>query len=139
VRALAFLTAAAFLIACGGPAGGNDGGSGGPKIGTLPNKIDFGFDAGTAVAVGLVGTQDLVISNTGGGTLTLNTVTLTGDPEFTATRPSTMSLGAGEKVTVTVTFSPTDVKTYSGQVAISSNATNVPSAGVQVRGVGKAP
>ena len=69
----------------------------------------------------------------------MSSITLSGDPEFTANRPSSMSVDAGEGVDVTVTFSPMDVKTYSGRITIVSNAKNVPTAGITVQGVGEPP
>ena len=135
----AFLTVG-VLVACGGPTnnGGQDAGTG-PRIATIPARIDFGIDAGTAVKVGLAGTATLTIKNSGSGVLTMTSVTLSGDPEFTATRPAAMSLDAGEGTDVTVTFSPMDVRNYSGRITIQSNAKNVPTAGITVQGKGEAP
>jgi hypothetical protein len=140
VRTIAFLTVAAVLIGCGGPVGGGDAGSPDPRIATSPARVDFGLDGGTAVTVGSVGTVDLTIYNSGGGTLVLSSVTLQADPEFTANRPMLMSLDAGATTTVTVSFSPMVVKNYTGgRLVISSNAKNAPTAGITVQGVGKAP
>jgi hypothetical protein len=140
VRALAILTAAAFLIACGGPGSGTDAGSTDPRIATSPPRIDFGLDGGTPVTVGSVGTLDLTIYNSGGGSLVMSSVTLQADPEFTATRPSTMTLDGGATTTITISFSPMDVKAFTGgRILISSNAKNAPTAAITVQGVGKAP
>jgi hypothetical protein len=63
----------------------------------------------------------------------------TGDPEITATRPANLSLEAGDKADVTITFSPMDVKAFSGRITISSNAKNAPTAAITVQGLGKQP
>jgi hypothetical protein len=139
VRAIAFLTVG-VLVACGGTNNntGQDAGTG-PRIATIPARIDFGVDAGTPVKVGLAGSQTLTIKNSGSGVLTMSSVTLSGDPEFTATRPASMALDAGEGTDITITFSPMDVRTYSGRITITSNAKNVPTAGISVSGRGEAP
>jgi large repetitive protein len=140
VRELGLLTTGLLFVACGGPSGGQDAGSGsGPRIATFPARVDFGVDAGSPVDVGLVGTATLTIKNSGSGTLTLSSVTLSGDPEFTATRPSSMDIAADAGSDITITFSPMDVRQYSGRITIQSNAKNVPTAGITVMGLGKQP
>jgi hypothetical protein len=138
VRTLLWLTAAASSLACGGPTAGPDAGSG-PRIATFPARVDFGIDAGTPVTVGGQDTATLTLSNTGSGVLVMSAINLSGDPEFTATRPATMSLDAGEKTDVTITFAPMVVKTYSARVTITSNARNGATVGIPVQGLGKAP
>jgi hypothetical protein len=139
VRAIGLLTAVLGFLACGGPTGGPDGGGSGPRIATFPARVDFGVDAGTPVDVGLVGTMTLTIKNSGSGTLTLTSVNLSGDPEFTATRPASMDIAADAGTDITITFSPMDVRNYGGRVTIQSNAKNVPTAGITVMGLGKQP
>lgn len=142
MRALAILTLSALALACSPGSGGSDGGGGsGPRLATYPARVDFGVDAGTPVDIGSIGTQTLTIKNIGSGTLELSSVTYQGDPELTATRPASMSLGPDAGTDVTITFSPMDARAYSGRIVINSNARNISTgtAAISVTGLGKQP
>ncbi|HZW91181.1 MAG TPA: choice-of-anchor D domain-containing protein, partial [Myxococcaceae bacterium] len=83
-----------------------------------PTVVSFG---GAAVNTQVSGT--LTISNVGGAPLVINGVSSPGAP-FSASGPPApgSTLGAGQSVTVTLTFAPTAVGMFSDQVVVDSSA-----------------
>jgi len=72
------------------------------------------------VQVGSTSTKTLRISNTGNSTLTVTSIIY--PPGFSGDWSG--NIPAGDSHDVTVTFSPTEVKTYSGTLRVSSNKTS---------------
>jgi Beta-propeller repeat/Abnormal spindle-like microcephaly-assoc'd, ASPM-SPD-2-Hydin len=76
----------------------------------------------------LVGTssasQIVTLTNTGNATLTITTLTSSGD--FQQTNTCGSSVAAGANCTITVTFGPTNINTRSGAITITDNATGSP-------------
>ena len=138
MRALLILGLSFLAVACSAPSGSPDAG-GPPRIATIPGRVDFGVDAGTPVNIGESANATLTLYNSGGQVLTMSAVTITGDPAFTAARPPTMSLDAGARTDVIVTFSPMEARVHTGRVNITSNAQNGATVAITVLGLGKTP
>ena len=75
--------------------------SGPPVLGVSPEDWDFG-----TVIINGVATKVFILSNTGGGTVTINSVTPNGLYFDVTVQPTDLSLGAGESTPFTVSFSP---------------------------------
>ena len=85
------------------------------KVLSLNGALDFGN-----VTVGSTDTRVLTISNLGNAALTINGITYPSG--FTGSWSG--NIAAGESQNVTVTFSPTESLTYSGDVDVDSNKTS---------------
>jgi len=79
-------------------------------------------------ATQLVGTssasQVVTLTNTGNATLTITSLTSSGD--FAQTNTCGSSVAAGANCTITVTFTPTNINTRSGAITIVDNAAGSP-------------
>jgi hypothetical protein len=79
-------------------------------------------------ATQLVGTssasQVVTLTNTGNATLTITSLTSSGD--FAQTNTCGSSVAAGANCTISVTFTPTNINTRSGAITIVDNATGSP-------------
>ena len=85
-----------------------------PVIGLSPNTLTFGAQAvGTTSSV-----QGVTLTNQGTGTLTINSITASGDFAQTNTCPG--SLGTGANCTISVTFSPTTGGARGASVTVNS-------------------
>jgi hypothetical protein len=83
------------------------------------SSLSFG-----SITAGTSSSQTLVITNTGTASATIQAIS-TGNTAFTvtgATLPATVASGAS--LTLTITFAPTTAGSYTGTLAIQSNATN---------------
>ena len=88
------------------------------------------------VSIGSKGTASLVLSNAGSTDLTVSMVSLTG-AEFGITGITTPKvISSGQKVPVTVTFSPTGAGSTSGSITITSNDSANPTTTVTLSGTG---
>ena len=85
------------------------------------------------VAQGSSGQQTLTVSNPGGSTLTVTSIS-SSNTAFTV-NPSTLSVPAGGSLPVTITFAPSAATTYSATITLVHNATGSPST-VSVSGTG---
>jgi hypothetical protein len=83
---------------------------------SLSGSLSFGN-----VNVGSSSTKTFTIQNTGNATLTVNSVSC---PSGFSTNWSSGTIAAGSSRSVTITFSPTQAKSYSGSITVSSNASN---------------
>ena len=93
-----------------------------PAIQVNPTSLSFGN-----VVVGANLSKSLIISNTGGATLTITQINVTG-ARFSASHYTLpLTINAGQKATITVAFVPTAVGTVSGSLSIVSNAPTPPS------------
>ncbi|MBW6513277.1 MAG: choice-of-anchor D domain-containing protein [Candidatus Syntrophosphaera sp.] len=123
----------------------------GPHITVNPTSIIFG-----AVEVGTTAVQQFTIQNTGDEPLTGNITTPTGYSVALAARDAESRLGtapagksqrntlaynvaAGATSTFNLTFAPTAVAIYLGNLAITSNDSNNPSVSIPVSGSGIIP
>jgi len=68
--------------------------------------------------------QTITLTNAGGVTLSISSITASGD--FARTTTCGSSLGAGASCGISVTFSPTAAGTRNGQISVSSNAAGSP-------------
>ena len=85
-----------------------------PIVGLSPNALTFGIQAvGTTSAV-----QAVSLTNQGTSTLTINSITASGD--FAQTNTCTAPLAAGANCTISITFSPTAGGARGGSITISS-------------------
>ncbi|MCK4956779.1 MAG: choice-of-anchor D domain-containing protein, partial [Candidatus Cloacimonetes bacterium] len=93
-----------------------------PVFGVDPESKDYG-----TVYLGGVSSQTFTISNTAGGTLTINSVALTGTDadQFTLTDLNSYpeDLGGSESITVSVAFSPNSEGAKSANLQIIDNLT----------------
>jgi len=64
--------------------------------------------------------QNVTLTNTGNATLTISSITISGD--FSQTNTCGSSVGANSSCTISVTFKPTTTGTRSGTVTITDNA-----------------
>ncbi len=118
----------------------------GPSITVNPTSLSYGD-----VAVGTSSTQQFTITNSGNETLTgsittpnsysVSLVGREGNQGFVASSRNTLafSVNAGSMKTYALSFQPTAAITYSGNVNISSNATENPNRTIAVSGTGFIP
>ena len=85
-----------------------------PDIDVNPTEIDFG-----TVTVGEPAQQNIVVSNNGDAVLSVNDIT-SSNSAFTVDITS-FNVNPGENQTVVVTFSPTEMEAYTGELTIVSN------------------
>ncbi|MEN0065640.1 MAG: MopE-related protein [Myxococcota bacterium] len=99
-----------------------------------PLTIDFGV-----APVDSPTTADLTLTNEGGGTITLLSVTLTnGDPDvFSVDRAAVQTITAGQSGIITVIIEPEEQgRQYTGALQVRTDAAIEPSVSVTLRGVG---
>ena len=90
-----------------------------PQIGVSPASLSFGN-----ILAGSTATQYLSISNTGGSTLTVSQVTVSGS-SFNESGPvPPFTLAAGQSQTLAVNFAPASAGTYNGSLVVNSDAAN---------------
>ena len=130
MRARFLVAALATFLLVGCP----DEAAGPPDIAVSQAALDFG-----TVSVGEAGTQVLTVSNAGGGTLDLLSLTLTEGSAaiFSVTRDPANQLAAGESIDVTVVFTPNDEgEEERGRIQIRSTDEDTPSLLVPLQGIG---
>jgi hypothetical protein len=90
-------------------------------LSTSPTSLSF-----AATAVGAAsGAQSVTVSNTGTAAASVSGVATSGD--YTQTNTCGTSIAAGGSCTVSVTFHPSASGTRTGNLTVTSNATNSPS------------
>ena len=87
-----------------------------PIINCTPSSWDFG-----QTLINTTKTKDFTISNTGGGTLSISSITIAGDYYTLLTNPAPVDLTTGQTATFTVKYAPTAVGTHNGTVTITDN------------------
>ena len=103
-----------------------------PVVGLSPSSLTFGSQTiGTTS-----GPQSVTLTNTGNGTLSITSITASGD--FAETNTCGSSVAAGASCAVSVTFTPTATGTRTGAVSIADNAAGSPQT-VSLTGTGQAP
>jgi len=100
-----------------------------PEIEVLPASLSFG-----SVTVSASSQKTFTIKNT--GTAVLNVNSITAPDGFTVDKSTSFTVSANDSQVVTVTFSPTDVKSYSGNITINSDDPDEPQVIVSVSGTG---
>jgi hypothetical protein len=91
-----------------------------PYVKLTPTSLTFaGQNVGTTSAP-----QNVTLKNTGTATLTITSITGSGD--FAQTNGCGASLGASKSCTISVTFTPTQAGTRTGTVSLTDNATGSP-------------
>ena len=101
-------------------------------IGANPTSLNFG-----SVTVGSNQSLSGTVTNTGGSTVTISQVGISGTG-FRLSGPTTpVTLTAGQSTTLTVTFTPQSAANVSGNVTITSNAAN-PTLAIPLTGTGLA-
>ena len=84
-----------------------------------PNSIAFG-----SVAVGTEATQIVQLANTGSEAATISKVAVSGTGVSVSGMTAPMNLASGETTKITVTYKPTSAGTLTGNLSITSNATD---------------
>jgi hypothetical protein len=108
-----------------------------PAIALSPTTLDFG-----TVNVGASSSRTTQIQNTGAAALTVASVARCATPatsaEFTWSTPSAapLTIAAGQSVTMTVSYDPTDVGAEAGCLVITSDDTQNPTVQLTVSGTG---
>ncbi|MEW6486260.1 MAG: choice-of-anchor D domain-containing protein, partial [Pseudomonadota bacterium] len=90
-----------------------------PVLSVSPTTLDFG-----SVTAGTSSDLTVTLSNTGNETLTVNTLSVTGTGFSLVGAATPINIAPGNSQNITVRFSPTDVKNYSGSLSIQSNGGN---------------
>jgi len=105
----------------GSPQSVNLSGTGtGPVVSLTSSSLNFSAQmSGTSSSA-----QPLTLTNTGNASLTISSITASGDFSQTNTCGSTVSAGAN--CTISVTFKPTAGGTQTGSISISDNGPNSP-------------
>jgi phospholipase C len=103
---------------------GTGGTGGGPVVTLSPTSLTFPMQVvGTPSAA-----QVVTLTNSGGSTLSISSISLTGtNPgDFSQTNTCGTTVAAGANCTISVTFKPTDRNNRSATVSIADNATGSP-------------
>src|ERR1700690_1499339 len=107
--------------------GGGSGGNVGLRAMISPRGLSFpGLAVGTTSSP-----QTVTVTNSRNATMTISSVSITGD--FTETNTCGTSLAAGANCTISVVFTPTVTGAESGQILITDNAAGSPQ-GIQLQG-----
>ena len=117
-----------LLAACGG-----DKASTPPELTVEPASLDFG-----TIGLGAEDTQSVTLSNLGGGTVSVLSVTLTdGDADvWIIDRNDVDEVLGGESADISITFRPEETQAYGGQVQIRTDYDEQPSWVISLSGVG---
>ena len=99
-------------------------------LGANPTSLDFG-----TVQVGSNQRLSESVTNTGGSTLTISTVGISGTGFALSGISTPVTLAAGQSATFTVTFAPSSAASASGSVAVTSNGSN-PTLSISLAGTG---
>jgi len=103
------------------------------QLAASPTALNF-----ANVSLGGSSSQTVTLDNTGNASASISQLTVTG-AGFTASGLTTpLTLAAGQSTTFTVAFAPTAAGSVSGNVSVSSNATNSPTQ-ISLSGTGAAP
>ncbi len=94
-------------------------GTTGAALTATPNSIAFG-----SVAVGSQATQTIKLENTGSEPAAISKVAFSGTGISVSGMTTPMTLNGGQSATLTVTYKPTAATTLTGNVSITSNASD---------------
>ena len=105
-----------------------------PTIAVSPTSVTF-----TSIPAATTSSQAIVVTNTGGSTLTVSQATISGSTVFSVSAPVfPLTLNAGQSGSVTLQFAPQAAGTFSGNLALLSNASNTLAA-IPLSGTATAP
>jgi hypothetical protein len=94
----------------------------GTDVELVPASLNFG-----SVTIGQTKSLPTTLTNVGRTMLTINSITITGDPsDFSQTNTCDGSVGAGKSCTITVTFKPPNASNFNGAVSISDTGGGSP-------------
>jgi hypothetical protein len=99
-------------------------------LGANPTSLDFG-----TVQVGSNQRLSESVTNTGGSTLNISTVGISGGAFALSGITTPVTLAAGQSATFTVTFAPSSAASANGSVAVTSNGSN-PTLSIPLAGTG---
>jgi hypothetical protein len=104
-----------------------------PSVSFSPVSLTF---PGTAVGASAPA-MNVVLTNSGGGTLTITGITVTGtnSSSFTQTNTCGSTVNAGANCSITVTFTPTTTGALTAAISVADNAAGSPQM-VQLQGTG---
>jgi len=91
-----------------------------PDIGLSRSEIDFANQLVNTTSVG----QDVTVTNTGTVNLTIDDIVASAN--FAQTNDCPATLAPAEQCTVSVTFTPTDITSYTGMLLFDDDATDSP-------------
>jgi len=107
------------------------GGGGSPSLTLNSSSVTYG-----GVSVGRTNELTLIVTNGGGGPLTVESIS-SSDPQFRAAAPETpFTVSVGGKQSVKVHFTPSSLDSQSGTLTFSSNDPTQPAVEVAVSGRG---
>jgi hypothetical protein len=101
-------------------------------LGSNPTSLSFG-----SVTVGSNQSQSGTVTNTGGSSVTISQIAISGTGFTLSGSTAPVTLTAGQSATFTVMFTPASAASVTGNVAITSNASN-PTLTTPVSGTGVA-
>ena len=104
-----------------------------PQLSVSPTAVSFG-----SVTIGSPATQNVTLTSTGTGPVTINAATITGAGFAVAGVSFPMTLNPSQSVALQVQFNPTTAAAATGQLTISSNSSVNPVAAVALSGTGAA-
>lgn len=119
-----------------------------PQLLVDRDSIGFSQEFGSGTFVGAKPQESLLITNGGLENLVINSVSLTGDSQFSVDGPSPcLNTDGGVpcevkgkgRTFIRIIFAPTQERNYSASITINSNAENAPTKVVGVTGRGIAP
>lgn len=111
-----------FLSACAGfTTAGNKPPPNLDQLTASTTSVTFGD-----VLVGSSASQDITLTNTGGSSVTISKVTISGTSFSASGVNAGQTLTSGQSATLTVAFAPPSTGSFTGSVAIASNATSSP-------------
>jgi hypothetical protein len=112
-----------------------------PQIVVNRETVDFGMSAGLGTYVGTSRSDSLDIKNGGIQDMVVNSISISGDSNFTYTtsQPLPYTVPGLQHLFVTFYFAPTAARVYSASATIVSTAANNPSKSVSLSGQGVAP
>jgi hypothetical protein len=86
-----------------------------------PTSVTFGD-----VAAGQSTSSNVTLTNNGNSTVTINQVTGPGAPYTVSGVTANQTISAGQSATLTISFAPTTTGSFTGNITITSTATNSP-------------
>ena len=103
----------------------------GPSISLSTTQVVFGEINETKT-----GTETIQVTNTGDEALVISAISFKTGTNFKVKGSTPLTIDAGQKVNVSVEFTPTEVKNYTDEITIVSNDKAHPTSVVTVMGIG---
>ena len=109
----------ALLAGCQGVSTGNNTGGSPGVLGSTPASLSFG-----TVTVGKAQSLSGTVTNTGGSSVTISQVEISGTGFALGSISAPVTLTAGQSSTFSIKFAPTTTGTANGNVTVTSDASN---------------